>query len=379
MLRMSSSTVDVINDDDDDSKIQKSKIAWRFAQRGQREESPSPPDRKFRVMFSGSQFQAGLENTRQLLVERNLQDSIELVHAPTDGDVMRLAPTVDVALPFMQRFDAAFLRAATKLVLVQQYGVGLEGIDIQTATKLGIAVSNVPANGTGNAQATSEHALLLSMSLLRQTATELPKRLQNQILGGLPAPKTLFRRRVTVVGYGAVGSVLCTYLTTMGATVTAVRKRPWVHDEASQHPNINRSNHLEDVLPETELLILACPVTPDTFHLMNHDRIQLLPEGAYLVNVGRGPLAEYHAVRKAIESSHLAGFASDVGVGHPDKPSEPWDPDDPLTLHPNTIFTPHVGGYSEYSYGVMADKVLTSIESIMKGEPPPVWCNGPSS
>ena len=143
-------------------------------------------------MFSGSQFQAGLENTRQLLRERNLQDSIELVHAPTDGDVMRLAPTVDVALPFMQRFDAAFLQAATKLVLVQQYGVGLEGIDIQTATKLGIAVSNVPANGTGNAQATSEHALLLSMSLLRQTATELPKRLQNQILGGLPAPKTLF-------------------------------------------------------------------------------------------------------------------------------------------------------------------------------------------
>jgi phosphoglycerate dehydrogenase-like enzyme len=214
--------------------------------------------------------------------------------------------------------------------------------------------------------------------LLRQTTTELPKRLNGKILGGLPAPKTLFQRRVTVVGFGAVGSVLCSYLTSMGAKVTVVRKTPFGEQSSSSTvpPNFQYgSNNLEEVLPNTEVLILACPVTNETFHLMNQERIGLLPKGAYLINVGRGPLVEYHAVRTAIESKHLAGFASDVGVGHPTKPSEPWDPEDPLTKHPNTIFTPHVGGYSEYSYGMMAEKVLESIQHIRKGKPPPVWCN----
>jgi phosphoglycerate dehydrogenase-like enzyme len=79
----------------------------------------------------------------------------------------------------------------------------------------------------------------------------------------------------------------------------------------------------------------------------------------------------------ALTSGTIGGFASDVGIGgHPtNKPSEPWDPHDELSQFPNVLFTPHVGGYTDYSYSIMAKKVVDSIEHIIRGEPPPVWVN----
>ena len=338
-------------------------MIWRFK---------APLTRTCRVVCAGPHFQAGLANTRELLAKRNIPN-VELIHAPTDEELMSIAPTVHVAIPFMQRFDAEFIHKAEDLRLIQQYGVGLEGVSMDEATRHGIAVANIPADGTGNAQSTAEHALLLSFSLLRFTKSELPRRIKERILGGLPPPRTLYRQNVTVVGYGSVGSTLCKYLTVMGAHVTAVR-RSWENRGGDLNVSV-RSTVLEETLPTTDLLILACPVTPDTFHLMNKERISIMPKSSLIVNVGRGPLVEYSAIREAIESGHIGGFASDVGVGHPTKPSEPWDPDDELTKHPNVLFTPHVGGYSEYTYDVMAESVVDAIENIIARKPPNNWVN----
>jgi phosphoglycerate dehydrogenase-like enzyme len=298
---------------------------------------------------------------------------MELIPAPTDQDLMKVAPRADVAIPFMQKIDADFIRAASNLRLIVQYGVGLEGVDVEEATCQGIAVSNVPACTSGNAQATAEHALLLSLSLLRQSNTELPRRFQSRELGGLPLPRSLHGKNVTVVGYGAVGSVLCKYLVVMGANVTAVR-RQW-KDEISLP--IRKSTCLKEDLPSAELLILACTTTPETFHLINHETVALLPPNALIVNVGRGPLVEHGAILQGLRSGALSGFASDVGVSHPEKPSEPWDPDDELSLHPNALFTPHVGGYVDTSYERMAESIVDAMHHVVQGKPPPVWVNCP--
>ena len=349
------------------SSLNRMQQTWRFEK---------PLSRKLRVVFAGPHFQAGLCFCRDRVKHLGIGDQLELIHAPTDKDLFRLAPTADVAIPFMQRFTADFLREATQLRLVMQFGVGLEGVDVKEATRQGIAVSNIPAMDTGNAQATAEHALFLSMSLLRSSMLELPRRFQDRELGGWPAPLSLYRRRVTLVGYGAVGATLSSYLTTMGANVTVVR-RNWPKESDTSNAPITRATCLEDVLPTTELLILACTMTPETFHLMDSSTIPLLPPNAMIVNIGRGALVEHAAILSALESKAISGFASDVGVGHSTKPSEPWDPDDPLSLHPNVVFTPHVGGYTEYSYGIMADKVLKAVSDVRVGHPPAVWANRP--
>jgi phosphoglycerate dehydrogenase-like enzyme len=343
--------------------------------------------RPCRVVFAGPHFQAALPLTRERLLNHPYaHHKIEIVHAPTQQELYQVAPLADVAIPFMERLDATFIQSASQLRLIVQFGVGLEGVQVDEATRHGIAVSNIPAHDTGNAQTTAEHALFLAISLLRQSSDELPRRFQQGQLGGVPAPRSLYKKRVTVVGYGSVGSTLCHYLTTMGASVTAVRRK-WMNDNCDDDSNNNNNNNnailrstsLKEVLPTTDVLILACTMTPETYLLMNHETLSLLPHGALVVNVGRGPLVDYSAILKGLESGAIGGFASDVGVGgHPTKPSEPWDPDDPLSQHARTLFTPHVGGYTEYSYGIMADKVLGAIDNVIHGKPPTVWVNQPS-
>lgn len=341
---------------------------WRFR---------TPLQRTCRVVFAGPHFQAGLPNTIDELRQRFPATRMEIIHAPTREKLMEVAPDVDVALPFMERFDAEFIRSATNLRLIQQFGVGLEGVDISEATRHGIAVSNVPADGTGNAQATSEHALFLAISLLRHAKEQLQHRFQSSILGGLPIPQCLYRKRVTVLGYGHVGATLCRYLHTMGADVTAIRRQPWTLSNDPNHhlPDIHRSNSLEEALPNTHVLILTCVVNSETRHIINEKSLQLLPPGSFVVNVARGPLVEYNAMLQALNSGHVAGFASDVGISHPSKPSEPWDPNDPISTHPNAYFTPHVGGYCDMSYQAMARIVLDEIDRVIDGRGPKVWVN----
>lgn len=349
---------------------------WRFVKSPLKLSTTSP---KLRVVCAGEHFPAGYHYTQQVLKERHLQDKIEVLRTPTWQELMDIAPTVHVAIPFMERFTSEFIQKATNLYLIQQYGVGVEGIDLSAATECGVAVANVPAHGTANARATAEHALLLTLMLLRSTHDALPTRFQNQVLGGWPLPQTLYQQRVTVVGYGAVGSQLCQYLITLGANVTAVR-RHWPNDNNENKNDLSKlikqSTNLNAELPTTDVLILCCTMTPETHHLINQHRISLLPSsGTWIVNVGRGPLVEYDAICQGLDDANVLGYASDVGIGHSNKPSEPWDPNDPLSFHPKTIFTPHVGGNCDLVVKQMADTIVTNLERILAGKPPHHWVN----
>ena len=80
---------------------------------------------------------------------------------------------------------------------------------------------------------------------------------------------------------------------------------------------------IKEAIPTTDLVILSCTVKPNKWHLMDKKMISLLPHDTLIVNVGRGPLVEYYAILEALNNNTIGGFASDVGVGHPTKPSEP--------------------------------------------------------
>lgn len=354
--------------------------SWRFLH------PLSTQGSKIRLVFAGRHFQAALGSVRAHLLSSHpeLYKAVDLIHAPSQHDLMREAPTAHVAIPFMEHFDTEFIQAASpNLRLIQQYGVGLERVDIQAATRHGIAVSNVPAAGSGNAESTAEHALMLSMMLLRHVHSDLPRRFENRQLGGLPLPRTLHGKRVTVVGFGSVGSLLCEYLVALGAHVTAIRNREWCPVQDEHVVVAEKVSCITRALPTTDVLILCCQLTNETWHLLDTDMVKLLPRGALVVNVGRGPLVEYNAILTALQDGTIGGFASDVGVGGhaSNKPSEPWDPTDELSLHPNTIFTPHVGGYCDESYGPegkITHAVVQAIESVIQGRPPRVWVNQPA-
>mmetsp|Transcript_53155 Transcript_53155/g.154709 ORF Transcript_53155/g.154709 Transcript_53155/m.154709 type:complete len:359 (+) Transcript_53155:140-1216(+) len=338
-----------------------------------------------RVVFAGSKhFTAGLQLTQELLDLRGISSSdVELLQVAPGPALAEAMQTAHLVLPFMERIDTSLLQSAPELRCILQFGVGLEGVDIEAATRCGIAVSNMPSSETGNAEATAELALFLAIALLRHLP-DLPRRFQSSTLGGLPIPRQVRGKYVSVVGYGAIGKALCRSLTALGAHVFAVRRSPWQEEAdggAEDEVKLRTEEQggpvdlLERFAPKSDVIILTCPLTPETRGLVSADFLAMCKPGVLIVNVGRGPVVDHAAILQGLESNQVGGFASDVGVGHPTKASEPWDPTDVLSQHPRTIFTPHVGGYCDVSYDSMARICVDTIERIRRGQPPAVWVN----
>mmetsp|Transcript_27441 Transcript_27441/g.109940 ORF Transcript_27441/g.109940 Transcript_27441/m.109940 type:complete len:381 (+) Transcript_27441:853-1995(+) len=368
---------------------------WRFLAH-----APVPATAPFKVVFAGdTHFVASFEATKRALATATGNSNavatrnIELVQAASGPDFERHLRDAHVALPFMERITEQHVAAAPLLRLVVQYGVGLEGVDVEACTRRGIAVSNMPAEASGNAAATAEHACFLCLALLRGGVRAMDAVYGRRVLGGPSVVAQLGGKQVLVVGHGAVGRRLARFLRAFDADVSAAHAhRAWRADELHTQTTeeggmaetrcIDGGSALKEALGAFDVIALCCPLTPETRGLVDADFLASCKRGAVLVNVGRGPLVHRSAVLDALTRGHLAGFASDVGVGDDaaapgqhGRPSEPWDPDDELSRHPKAYFTPHVGGYSDVAYGNMATSLVDAVLRVRGGERPLVWVN----
>ena len=140
-------------------------------------------------------------------------------------------------------------------------------------------------------------------------------------------------KRLTVLGTGDLGGAAAGAGRALGMRVTGVSRQGRAHPACER---VLASAALDTVLPETDALVLACPLTPATRGLLDARRLALLPAGAQVVNVGRGALLDQAALVAALATGRLGGAVLDV------TDPEPPPPDDPLWSAPNLILTPHV-------------------------------------
>ncbi len=309
-----------------------------------------------RILFCGDCFPAA----RSLLKER-LADSGDEV-AVCDGTGLGEAlASADVVIPLMTVLDAARI-ASGRFRLVQQWGSGLEGVDLHAARARGVWVANVPATG-GNADSVAEHALLLILALLRQ----LPAAQANMRAGVLGAPlgRTLAGRTVCLYGLGSTARALAPRLHALGVRLIGITRRPdpaktaeFVLDECFS------SSDREKALAQTDILVLCVRLVNETRGLIDAAALKVMPAGALLVNVARGGLIDYGALRDALANGQLGGLGLDVFW------TEPFAADDALLKFPNVIATPHVAGVTDRSYRDIADAVARNVERLRRGEPP---------
>ena len=149
--------------------------------------------------------------------------------------------------------------------------------------------------------------------------------------------------RATVAGTGNVGTETAKRLRALGASVRGVRR----DKSKGGHPafeGVFAMEEIDSLLPETDALILCLPGTRETRRAVDRTRLALLPQGSYLVNMGRGPAVDPEALLEALQSGHLAGAALDVT--DPEPPTE----DSPLWTQPNLILTPHCAGDMALQY-----------------------------
>ncbi|ASJ14151.1 2-hydroxyacid dehydrogenase [Thermococcus radiotolerans] len=290
-----------------------------------------------------------------------------------------LYPDVDELKERIGEFDAVILsplnpfpreviERADRLRVISCHSAGYDHVDVKAATERGIYVTKV--SGVLS-EAVAEFAVGLTIALLRKIAySDRFIRAgkwdsHRTIWGGFKGIETVYGKKVGILGMGAIGKAIARRMKAMGTEILywSRSRKPDIEEEVNA-----RYLPLDDVLRESDIVILALPALPETYHIINAERLKLL-EGKYLVNIGRGTLVDEKALVEAIEEGKLKGYASDVFENEPIQEHE-------LFKHEwETVLTPHYAGLSKEAMEDMGFQAVKNLLAILRGEVPDTLVN----
>ncbi|MBB3233602.1 NAD(P)-dependent oxidoreductase [Phyllobacterium endophyticum] len=249
--------------------------------------------------------------------------------------------------------DAPVLRAAIR------HGAGLDMVPMDAATRAGVLVANVPAV---NASTVAEHVFLVTLALLRRFRV-MDRELRQ---GGWATGRSqsdeagdLGGRTIGIVGMGNVGQAIFR-IAKFGFNLEVVatsRLAEGVPDGARFLP-------LDDLVATADILVLCCPLTPETTGLLNDRRIGRMKRDSILVNVSRGPVIDDAALIEALREGRIRGAALDVFTTQPLPLGHPYFSFD------NVIITPHIAGLTQESMMRMGTGAASEVVRVLKGELP---------
>jgi D-3-phosphoglycerate dehydrogenase len=269
----------------------------------------------------------------------------QLVDQLKDADALIVRSAVFV--------DAALLEHAGKLRVIGRAGVGVDNIELEAATRHGIAVMNTPG---ANAIAVAEHTIGLMLALARfiPRATETmhagkweKKSLQGTELRG----KTL-----GIIGLGRIGMEVARRAAAFGMKLVA--HDPYVSPAVAQDAKIRLADR-EEVLTTVDYLTLHVGLTPQTANMINATSLAAMKKGVRIVNCARGELIDDAALAEAIKSGQVAGAALDVFTEEPPKNS-------PLTGVANVILTPHIGGSTAEAQDAVGVQIAQQVRDYLQ-------------
>jgi phosphoglycerate dehydrogenase-like enzyme len=280
-----------------------------------------------------------------------------------EAELRRDGAVADVLVPAMARVDGALMDRIGGLRLIQQWGVGLEGVDVAAATARRVPVARVASAGSGNAESVAEWAVMAAIALSRRLA-EAERTIRAGGGWGVPTGRALLGRSAGVVGVGGLGEALATRLRPFGLRMAGIARRP--HPELAERLGmewIGGPDRLFELMRRSDYLFLCLHLTEETRRLIDAAALALLPRDACVVNVGRGGLIDHAALLAALDSGRLSGAALDVFE------QEPLDPASPLLKRPNVLATPHIAGVTDASYRGIAGRMAANVRRLTSGEP----------
>lgn len=251
---------------------------------------------------------------------------------------------------------AEVLEAAPSLKVVARAGIGLDNVDVETATRRGVMVVNAPQS---NVISAAEHTL----ALLLAQARNVPQAHDALVEGAWERTRwegvELAGKTIGLVGLGRVGTLVAQRAAGFGMRVIAFD--PYVSSERAKELGVETMPTLEAVLVQADFVSVHLPRTPETERLLGDKELGMMKPGARLVNTARGGIVDEAALAKAVESGHLGGAALDVFE------EEPMT-DSPLFGLPGVIVTPHLGASTREAQDKAGTTVAEMVRLALKGE-----------
>lgn len=257
------------------------------------------------------------------------------------------------------------LEACDRLKVVSRMGVGVDSIDLEAATELGILACNVPGVNTAEV---ADHAMALLLNQTRRVHDSVTT-VRNGDWGErdtvapiLETIRNIAGHTVGIIGYGNIGRAFAQRVRGFGpAQILAYD--PYVAQLTADNQGV-RLVSLDELLTESDFVSIHCTATAETRHLIDARALSLMKPTSVLVNTARGPVVDGAALADALESGQIEAAALDVTE------VEPIDPDDRLVGLPNCFITPHAAGYSPTFLHHCPIRQAENVIRVLTGEPP---------
>jgi D-3-phosphoglycerate dehydrogenase len=264
----------------------------------------------------------------------------------------------------IERVDATVIAAMHQCRVIGVYAVGTDGVDVDAATAKRILVANVPDYCTIEV---AEHTIALVLAAWRRIPrAERVARSGNWAIDDLQPVRRLAGRTLGLLGYGRIAREVAVRALGFGVNVLAHDPYLDAHGEVDGVRLCGR----EELLRASDILSIHLPATAETIGSVEAASLALLPDGAILVNAGRGAIVDEVALLAALQSGRLAAAAVDV------LSCEPAPTDHPLLALDTVICTPHMAYYSEESLAALRRGAATNVRLVLEGQLPGSVVNG---
>lgn len=286
--------------------------------------------------------------------------SLEIYQTTTQDEIFERCQDAEIIITCKVRFNRETLESLPKLKLIALTSTGMDIIDLDSAKEFGIEVKNVKGYST---TAVAQHALMLTLGLLGNLSFYdsyckegqwCKSRVFTQITDGI---HEIENKEWGIIGLGSIGQQTAKLAQAFGAKVSYTSTSG--KNLTSTYPH----KSLDELLKTSDIISIHAPLNPQTYHLINHDRIQLLKSNAILINVGRGGIVDEDALVARMLKSQIK-FGADVLEIEPMKENHPLLQDN---LKNRLLLTPHTAwAYLETRERLM-QRVYENIQNFLKG------------
>ncbi len=283
---------------------------------------------------------------------------LRLASQPTPEGIVAAAREADALLVTYAKINADMIREMKKCKIISRFGIGVDNVDIEAATRQRIVVTKVPDYCIDEV---SDHAMALLLSLVRKIPFSSARAHAGR--WEMPAVTPIHRLRGTVlglVGFGRIPQLVAPKAKAFGMRVMAYD--PYVPLNVMEQAGVGRLEFPE-LLKISDYISIHSPLLPETHHLFSDEVFRQMKPGALIVNTSRGPVVDEAALARALDAKQLAGAALDVLEQEPPVNS-------PLFGRDNVILTPHTSFYSVESLEELQTKAAEEVVRVLSGQPP---------
>lgn len=276
-------------------------------------------------------------------------------------EVLERVAEADAVLTNKVVITAAMMAQLPALKYIGVLATGYNVVDVKAAREQGIIVTNIPAYSTDSvAQLTFAHILNITHRVGHYAIQNRQGRWSSNpdfVYWDTPLIE-LSGKTMGIVGLGSIGMKVATIARQFGMDVFALTSK-----NSSDLPQGLQKTTLDGLLAISDVLSLHCPLTDDTYHLIDAKALSKMKPGAILINTGRGPLVDEEAVAKALDSGQLMAYGADVMSVEPPQPSNP------LLRCPNAYLTPHIAWATFEARQRLMQIAVDNLQCFIDGQP----------